>query len=125
MNPYAIVGASRGTPEAASLSSRLTVWHDAMVAHKRRLRADRSSVCDDDCPHVEARALWTEAVATFGARAYELSFLRSHGMATAELSDGANPEIRDCEAVREAAHRPRGSWPQHQAASTLFLDLQR
>ena len=54
------------------------MWHDAMVAHERQLRAARTGdVCDDECPHVEARTLWAEAVAAFGERAYELPFLRS------------------------------------------------
>jgi hypothetical protein len=78
MSPYASLGSSDGTAEAASLSVRLTAWHDAMVAHERRLRADRTiDACDDECPHVEARALWTEALATLGPRASELTFLRS------------------------------------------------
>lgn len=81
MNPYVLLASSIGTMEAASLSSRLTAWHDAMVAHLRRLRTRRTSdVCDDECPHVEARALWGETVAIFGAQAARLSFLRSHGM---------------------------------------------
>ena len=79
MNPYVAIGTGIGTPEAASLSARLATWHDAMVAHERALRARRQGVaCDDEeCPHVEARTLWAEAVATYGARAQELSFLRS------------------------------------------------
>jgi hypothetical protein len=78
MSPYAILGSSVGTAEAASLCVRLTAWHDAMVAHERRLRTGGTSdMCDDECPHVEARALWTEAAATFGPRASELTFLRS------------------------------------------------
>jgi hypothetical protein len=49
-----------------------------MVAHERRLRAGTTSdACDDECPHAEARALWSEAAAMFGARAEELTFLRS------------------------------------------------
>jgi hypothetical protein len=82
MNPYAILASSIGTTEAASLSTRLTAWHDAMVAHQRRLRTDRrSDVCDDECPHVEAQSLWRDAVVLFGARAARLTFLRSHGTA--------------------------------------------
>jgi len=78
MSPYAFLGSSVGTAEAASLCVRLTAWHDAMVAHERRLRTSRvTDACDDECPHVEARALWTEALATFGSRASELTFLRS------------------------------------------------
>jgi hypothetical protein len=82
MNPYVVLGTGIGTSEAASLSARLATWHDAMVAHERALRARRpGAACDDECPHVEARALWAEAVATYGARAQELAFLRSRATA--------------------------------------------
>ena len=78
MSPYAILGSSVGTAEAAALCVRLTAWHDAMVAHERRLRTGRTTdACDDECPHDEARTLWTEALATLGPRASELTFLRS------------------------------------------------
>ena len=78
MNPYLMLGSGLGTNEATSLSARLSAWHDAMVAHDRRLRTGRTSdVCDDECPHADAPALWSEAVATFGSRAHELTFLRS------------------------------------------------
>ena len=78
MSPYESLGSSDGTAEAASLSVRLTAWHDAMVAHERRLRTGRTiDACDDECPHIEARALWSEALATLGPRASELTFLRS------------------------------------------------
>ena len=78
MNPYAMVSSGIETAEATSLSTRLAAWHDAMVAHERRLRSrSASDVCDDECPHVEARNLWTEALETFGGRANELAFLRS------------------------------------------------
>jgi hypothetical protein len=80
MNPYAMLGSGKGTNESASLAGRVSAWHDAMVAHERRLRAGGAGDgCDDDCPHAEARALWTEAVAALGARANELAFLRSRG----------------------------------------------
>jgi hypothetical protein len=78
MSPYTYLGSSVGTAEAASLCARLTTWHDAMVAHERRLSTGRTTDgCHDECPHVEARALWTEALATLGRRASELTFLRS------------------------------------------------
>ena len=78
MSPYAFLGSSVGTAEAASLCLRLTAWHDAMVAHERQLRTTPTThACDDDCPHAEARTLWTEALATLGPRASELTFLRS------------------------------------------------
>lgn len=80
MNPYAIV--SVDTTEAGSLRARLIAWHDAMVAHERRLRSSKTTErCDDACPHVDARALWAEVSAVLGARAGELSFLRSRALA--------------------------------------------
>ena len=78
MNPYVILGSGLGTNEGTSLSARLSAWHDAMVAHERRLRTGvTSDLCDDECPHAEAPMLWAEAVALFGSRAHELTFLRS------------------------------------------------
>jgi hypothetical protein len=78
MNPYAMLASGSGTSASSGLTARLAAWHDAMVAHERRLRAGRTGDgCDDECPHVEARTLWAEAVAAFGDRALQLSFLRS------------------------------------------------
>ena len=78
MNPYTILSSGLGMHEATALSARLSEWHDAMVSHERRLRAGTTNeACDDECPHEEARALWSETVAAFGARAHELTFLRS------------------------------------------------
>ena len=79
MNPYAALGPGLAG-DASSLSTRLTAWHDAMVAHERRLRTSGDDACDDECPHVEARALWTEARTVFGERARELTFLRSRAI---------------------------------------------
>jgi hypothetical protein len=94
MNPYAILASNIGTTEAASLTIRLTAWHDAMVAHLRRLRTRRASdVCDEECPHVEAKALWSEAVATFGDEASRLSFLRTHGASRRPSVDGSERSI--------------------------------
>jgi hypothetical protein len=81
MSPYAFLGSRVGGAEAAELRVRLTAWHDAMVAHERRLKAGRAAyACDDECPHAEARALWSEALATLGPRASELTFLRSRAI---------------------------------------------
>jgi len=89
MSPYAMLGSSVGKAEAASLCVRLTAWHDTMVAHERRLRTGRTTdACDDECPHSEARALWTEALATLGSRAGELTFLRSR-------ADGVSPSPQE------------------------------
>jgi hypothetical protein len=87
MNPYTILSSGLGTRQATALSVRLSAWHDAMVAHERRLRAGATSDdCDDECPHAEARTLWSEAVATFGARAQDLLFLRLHARDTRLVS---------------------------------------
>ena len=81
MNPYGIVGSGTGSSDAASLRARLTAWHDTMVAHERRLRSGHTTdVCDEECPHVEARTLWTEVSAMLGSRASELAFLRSRAL---------------------------------------------
>src|SRR5687767_10241514 len=102
MNPYLLIGSARGTAEAASLSQRLAAWHDAMVAHERRVRAGRvGDECDDDCAHGQARALWSEALATFGDRAHDLSFLRSRAI-------GAIPPSEDI-AVSANAEAGRAS----------------
>jgi hypothetical protein len=88
MSPYAFLSSSVGTTEAAALSVRLAAWHDAMVTHERRLRTGQTTdACDDECPHAEARTLWTEALATLGPRASELTFLRSRA-----IDDSPSPQ---------------------------------
>ncbi len=90
MNPYAIVGSDIGTHEAVSLRARLMAWHDAMVAHERHLRASQAAdICEDDCPHVEAGALWAEASALLGPEANQLVFLRSRAARTARAVNGS------------------------------------
>jgi len=87
MNPYAIDSLGTDTADATSLRARLMAWHDAMVTHERRLRLDPSTdLCGDECPHVEATALWTEATAMLGPRASELTFLRSRALGDATSS---------------------------------------
>lgn len=101
MNPYLMLGSNLGTNEAIAMSARLSAWHDAMVAHERRLRAGTTSdVCDDECPHAEARSLWADAVATFGSRAEELRFLRSRANESARRSKAGGAAR---EAMSEAA----------------------
>lgn len=81
MKPYAIAVLGTDTADAASLRARLLAWHDAMVAHERRLQMNPTAdLCDDECPHVDATALWNEASAMLGPRASELTFLRSRAM---------------------------------------------
>jgi hypothetical protein len=111
MNPYAILGAGVGTEEAASLCVRLKAWHDAMVAHERRLKAGRTGhACDEDCPHVEARTLWAEALATFGKRANDLAFLRSRARGASESAEliPATPALSETISAvqRESRARP-------------------
>lgn len=81
MNLYVTLCSALGTTEASALGVRLAEWHDAMVAHERRLRtASRAAVCDDECPHAEAPRLWSEALAVLGRQAHELTFLRSRAI---------------------------------------------
>jgi hypothetical protein len=115
MNLYSMVGSGNGTSEATALSVRLATWHDAMVAHERKIRAGRGELCDEECPHAEARALWVEALETFGDRAQELTFLRSRATVASERSEEL---VGSEDAIPEAAdrgRRPNGS--DHQAVS--------
>ena len=113
MNPYTTLSSGAGTQEAAALSARLAAWHDAMVAHERRLRAGTTSdACDDECPHAEARGLWSEAVATFGPRAQELTFLRSRAQDTrrsVRTGDSTRPRARAADSSRRRAPEPRAT----------------
>ena len=105
MNPYTILSSGIGTRQATTLGARLSAWHDAMVAHERRLRAATTSdACHDDCPHAEARELWPEAVATFGARAQELTFLRSRAQVTRRSISTTGSAHQRAEAA-DYAHR--------------------
>lgn len=115
MNPYMILSSGLGLHEAAALGARLSAWHDAMVGHERRLRAAATSdVCDDECPHAEARGLWSEAVAAFGARAQELTFLRSRAQETRRsLATIGSPHARS-----QAAEDTNGRPPDSRADTT-------
>ena len=77
MNLYRSIASRIGSPEARALAARVAAWHDAMVAHQRRL-SSRASHCHEECPHEDARLLWTEAVTIFGDSASACEFLRSH-----------------------------------------------
>ena len=125
MNPYAIVGSGIGTAEAASLRARLMAWHDAMVAHERRLRAAQTTdVCDDQCPHVEARTLWAETVAMLGPRANELTFLRSRALGAsapdrlAESPKAVSQEADRLRRSRETSDVPRRGLSKPRVASS-------
>jgi hypothetical protein len=106
MNLYSMVGSGNGTPEASALSARLATWHDAMVAHERKIRAGREEVCDEECPHAEARTLWVEAREVFGDRARQLTFLRSRA---AVESKHCEELVASADVVSEAADRGRPS----------------
>jgi hypothetical protein len=106
MNPYSLVGSGNGTIEAAALSARLATWHDAMVAHERKIRAGREDVCDEECPHADARTLWLEALEVFGDRAQELTFLRSRAIVEPRPSEEL---VASAEVMSEAADRDRHS----------------
>jgi hypothetical protein len=82
MNMYRRLGDQVATTEARELAEQLVAWHDAMVKHVRVLSSRDDVRCGEDCPHDEAASLWTAAQTTFGARARELVFLRSHGQPT-------------------------------------------
>ena len=78
VNTYRILGDLVGTPDARDLAEQLVVWHDSMVKHLR-LVGLRGAACTEDCPHVQARALWPAACDLFGNEAGKLAFLRAHG----------------------------------------------
>ncbi|HKT79107.1 MAG TPA: hypothetical protein VJP86_02720 [Vicinamibacterales bacterium] len=104
MNMYTMVASGTATAEATALSARLAAWHDAMVAHERKIRAGRADApCDDECPHAEARALWLEALDVFGDPAHELTFLRSRAASTEPYDEFAPLPV----GLAEAAHRGR------------------
>jgi hypothetical protein len=107
MNLYTMVGSGLGTAEATALSASLATWHDAMVTHERKIRAGRAdAVCDEECPHAEARTLWIEAQEVFGDRAHDLAFLRSRATVVSEASEEL---VASADGVSEAADRGRRS----------------
>jgi hypothetical protein len=86
-----------------------------MVAHERKIRAGRAdAVCDEECPHAEARALWIEALEAFGDRAQELTFLRSRAKASAAPVEDF---VTSTDVLSEAAGRgPRSNGSSHKGA---------
>jgi hypothetical protein len=110
MNPYLALCSSLGINDADSLSARLSAWHDAMVAHERRLGAVRSNdTCDDECPHADARTLWSEAIEIFGTRAHELTFLRSRANDSPRHSKAGGAGRRPVAEVTPKAHTGRSA----------------
>ena len=123
MNPYAIVSSGIGTAEAASLRARLMAWHDTMVAHERRLRAGLTTdACDDECPHVEARTLWAEALATLGPRASELTFLRSRALGAAQSSPEPVEPAPTLSPAAATVQAPRATRNRPARLSKSFMD---
>jgi hypothetical protein len=121
MNLYTMVGSGLGTAEATALSARMATWHDAMVAHERKIRVGRAdAVCDEECPHAEARTLWVEALEVFGARAQDLTFLRSRATVGSELSEEL---VASTDAVSKAADRGRRSSGSGQRAAARRAKL--
>jgi hypothetical protein len=94
MNVYRILGDYVGTNDARVLAEQLVAWHDSMVKHLRVVGVRRGPACGDDCPHDEAAALWSAAQATFGSRAADLAFLRSHGQRRAVTMRGADGRLQ-------------------------------
>ena len=111
MNLYAGLASGIDNAEATSLCTRLSAWHDAMVAHERRLRMPTAGeLCDEECPHAEARGLWDEALMTFGPRTNELTFLRSRGSEPTQTSPRANGRDSSSKPTR-TPRRPDRSAP--------------
>ena len=89
-----------------------------MVAHERRLRTGRTSdVCGDECPHAEAPTLWSEAIAMFGPRARELTFLRSRAnefSRRSKAAGGAREPVGEPADTRHATNRRRERQEHHE-----------
>jgi hypothetical protein len=85
------VGLNLTEGEVTSLRARLMAWHDAMVAHERRLKSSQATdICHEDCPHVAASRLWAEASALLGTQANDLTFLRSRAVGDSGSGSEAN-----------------------------------
>ena len=120
MNPYTTLSSGVGSREAADLGARLSAWHDAMVAHERRLRAGATSdSCSDECAHAEARLLWAESVATLGARAQELTFLRSRAQHARRSVRNAGPARTRAAAAEYGRSKP----PESSADTTALVSV--
>ncbi len=82
MSVYRSAAHAVGTREAFDLATRLALWHDAMVIHRRRAGDTSGPSCDEDCPHEQAESLWLEALDVYGERAHDFGFLRTLGTAS-------------------------------------------
>ncbi len=78
LDVYRLLASRVGTPDALNFAHDVADWHDAMVRHQRSQAAQGARCAGvEDCPHQEARDLWSRARAVFGAAADELTFLRA------------------------------------------------
>jgi len=93
MNLYLRLADQIGTIAARDLAAQLVSWHDAMVKHARVVGLQQTAQCGDECPHVDAPALWAAACDMFGERASGLVFLQRHGARSRSLSR-AEPAAR-------------------------------
>jgi hypothetical protein len=83
LTPYQYLMTASTAPDD-ELIDELCAWHDRMVAHVRRHGAtSRACGCEDECPRLAARQLWTRARQAFGDAALQLTFLRQHAAADA------------------------------------------
>lgn len=125
MNPYTILNSGLGNDETSDLGTRLSAWHDAMVAHERKLRAGTSDACDDECPHAEARALWLEAVSVLGTRARDLVFLRSRAQdMRPSVTVGSSPARSETTArTRARAPEAHATTPAVSPATSVSTEL--
>lgn len=132
MTPYAKLAVGISTSTSSALAARLASWHDAMVVHERRLRTGRTGdVCDDECPHGEARTLWAEALEAFGDRAHELSFLRSRATTPAPpVANAVDTQSRESGRV-DNDRSADGEWkrssrePRHRSVPSSAIGSQR
>jgi hypothetical protein len=90
-----------------------------MVAHERKIRAGRAEeMCDEDCPHAEARTLWIEALDTLGDRAQELSFLRTRALGSSKPVEDLVPFADVLSEAADGGRRPTGSSPKRGGGSS-------
>ena len=94
MGLYRSIATAVGTREALDLAHRLSVWHDAMVMHRRRAGDEAGPSCDVDCPHEQAESLWLEALEVYGDRAGDFALLRTFGGVSSHQQNAGPSELR-------------------------------